>query len=39
VKEFFVRLRLESGGYKEVHRYLSGKITGLRVEARTNPNG
>ena len=30
-----VPLRMQAGGYKEVHPYLSGIVTELRIEAET----
>jgi len=33
VTEFYVRLRMKAGGYKEIHRALSGIVNKFRVEA------
>ena len=33
IDEFFVRLRLRAGSYKEVHPYQSGTIQKIRIEA------
>ena len=35
VTEFYVRLRMKAGGYKEIHRALSGIVIKLRVETAT----
>ena len=37
VTEFYVRLRLSTQGYKEVHRFLSGIVNKVRIDAQVRP--